>query len=390
MNESNEMLVEAGLMQKASALILPCLASLPIMVMPFIFGAIIEALNVDSANATLATSAEISMIALASLFVSLALKSLPPRLTALVGLLITIAGHLISITSSNLELMFAARGLAGFGEGLCMGIGFASLAQIRGGTKLIAYTSGVVAALSLCSFQVVPILQPSLGPVAVFWFMLTVTALCLPLVIWMPKSRLCQTHEASGIKSVVSMRSVSLFLMAFLVSAGSNTLWLYFEQAGRSVGFDLKGIGQLGSVILVPTLLVPFVVNFIFKRTKAITPVFIACVLSGVSAFYYAKFGSQMLFAVVVISMAFLYVFLLAYIRVFSAHVDHTGRTTAAVGGADSLGMVIGPLVAAFTLNLADSFAPLSNLGLLLNLLCIVPCAVFVMTKTVIAKKTLV
>jgi len=381
MKENNDGLVEANFMQKTSALILPCLASLPIMVMPFIFGAVIDVLSVDPASATFATSAEISMIALASLLVSLVLKYLPPRLTSLVGLLIASAGHLISISSVSLDAMFFARGLAGFGEGLCMGIGFATLAQIRGGTKLLAYTSGVVAALSLCSFQLVPVLQPSLGAVAVFWFMLAVTVLCIPLVIWMPRNKLRQTQASTGLGSLLNVRSLALFIIAFLVSAGSNTLWLYFEQAGSSVGYSLKEIGQLGSVILVPTLLVPFVVNFIFNRTKTIAPILIACLLSGVSAFYYAKFGSQPLFAAVVISMAFLYVFLLTYIRVFSAHVDHTGRTTAAVGGADSLGMVIGPLAAAFTLNLNDGFTPLSSLGLLLNLMCIVPCAVFVLSR---------
>lgn len=388
MKDNSDGLVDAGLMQKTSALILPCLASLPIMVMPFIFGAVIDALSVDAASATFATSAEISMIALASLLVSLVLKYLPPRMTSLVGLIIASAGHLISISSISLETMFLARGLAGFGEGLCMGIGFATLAQIRGGTKLLAYTSGVVAALSLCSFQLVPVLQPSLGPVAVFWFMLAVTALCIPLAIWMPRNKLRQAQVSSGVGSVLSLRNLSLFMIAFLVSAGSNTLWLYFEQAGSSVGYELKEIGQLGSVILVPTLLVPFVVNFIFNRTKTLAPILIACLLSGVSAFYYAKFGSQVLFAAVVISMAFLYVFLLAYLRVFSAHVDHTGRTTAAVGGADSLGMVIGPLVAAFTLNLTNGFDQLSILGLLLNLLCIVPCAVFVFARAARAERS--
>ncbi|MHC8304832.1 MFS transporter [Pseudomonas sp. PB3P13] len=382
MKENTENLFLARAMEKAAALILPCLASLPIMVMPFIFGAVIDALKVDAASATFATSAEISMIALASLFVSFVLKFLPPRLTALVGLIAASIGHFLSISSSSLELMFLARGLAGLGEGLCMGIGFATLAQIAGGTRLLAYSSGVVAALSLCSFQLVPVLQPFLGPVAVFWFMLAVTVLCIPLVLWMPKRKLRQMQVSNGGGSIFNVRSLSLFSIAFLASAGSNTLWLYFEQAGSSVGFDLKAIGQLGSVILVPTLLVPFAVNFIFNRTKTITPILVACLLSGISAFYYAKYGSQLLFAVVVISMAFLYVFLLAYVRVYSAHVDHTGRTTAAVGGADSLGMVIGPLVAAFTLNLTASFAPLSTLGLLLNLLCIVPCALFFFTRS--------
>lgn len=382
MNEINEKLYSPSSLQKMAALILPCLASLPIMIMPFIFGGVIKSVGVDAARATFATSAEISMIALGSLLVSITLRFLSPRVTAFAGLIFAFSGHLLSIYSPSFEVMFFARGLAGFGEGLCMGIGFATLAQIAGGTKLLAYTSGIVSALALCSFQLVPVMQPALGPVAVFWFMLTVTLFCLPLTLWIPKNKIIQSQSTSGFGAIFNTRSLSIFFIAFLASAGSNTLWLYFEQVGTSVGLTLKDVGQLGSLILLPTLLVPFVVNFIFSRTKSILPILVGCVLSGVAAFFYAKYQSQLLFAVVVISMAFLYVFLLGYLRVYSAHTDHTGRTTAAVGGADSLGMVFGPIIAALTLNLSGGFDELGSLGLFMNLLCIIPCILFVVTST--------
>jgi predicted MFS family arabinose efflux permease len=382
MNEVDEKLYSANPLQKMAALILPSLASLPIMVMPFIFGGVIKSVGVDAASATFATSGEISMIALASLLVSVTLRFLSPRLTAFAGLMLAITGHILSIYSPSFEVMLLARGLAGFGEGLCMGIGFATLAQIAGGTKLLAYSSGIVSALSLLSFQLVPVMQPALGPVAIFWFMLTVALLCLPLTLWIPKSKIVQSQTSGSVGAILNTRSLSIFFIAFLASAGSNTLWLYFEQAGTSVGLTLKDVGLLGSIILAPTLLVPFVVNFIFSRTKSIIPILVGSIVSGVAAFYYAKYESQLLFAVVVISMAFLYVFLLSYIRVFSAHIDHTGRTTAAIGSADSLGMVIGPIFAALTLNLSSGFDQLSSLGLFMNLLCIVPCAVFVMSRS--------
>jgi len=79
--------------------------------------------------------------------------------------------------------------------------------------------------------------------------------------------------------------------------------------------------------------------------------------------------------------MSFAYVFLLAYVRMFAAHIDPTGRTTAAVSGADSLGMVIGPLVAAVTLHVVDDFSPLSNFGLMAQGLCLIPCVIFILAK---------
>lgn len=79
------------------------------------------------------------------------------------------------------------------------------------------------------------------------------------------------------------------------------------------------------------------------------------------------------LFWFISISMTFLYAFATAYARMYSSDFDSSGRTTAAVGGADSLGMVIGPVLAALTLNLDSGFKPLGDFGVIMQLLCIVP-----------------
>ncbi|SDB67182.1 MFS transporter [Pseudomonas sp. NFACC13-1] len=381
MQDNTDGIFRARPIQKVAALVIPCLASLPIMVMPFIFGAVIDQVQVDSSNATYATSAEISMIALASLLVSIALKVLPPRLTALIGLSLAAIGHFLSIGSTSLEPMIIARAIAGFGEGLCMGMGFATLAQIIGGTRLLAYSSGIVAAASLISFITVPALQSHLGSSSIFWFMLVVTLICFPLFIWMPTAKLKQLPNAGGVYALFNIKSFSLFLVAFLASSGSNTLWLYFEQVGHSAGMDLAAIGKLGSFSSIPTLLVPFVANFVFARNKTVVPIAVVCLLSGIASYFYGAPPSVIAFCSVVVIMSFLYVFLIAYIRMFSAHLDSSGRTTAAVGGADSLGMVVGPLVAAFTLNLTTGFSSLSSFGLALQSLCVIPCLGFLFYK---------
>jgi hypothetical protein len=107
-----------------------------------------------------------------------------------------------------------------------------------------------------------------------------------------------------------------------------------------------------------------------------------ACLISAGAAYYYSNSGSWLVFSSVVVVMSFAYVFLLAYVRMFAAYMDPTGRTTAAVSGADSLGMVVGPLVAAITLNIVDDFAPLSHFGLLAQGLCFIPCLIILLYKS--------
>jgi MFS family permease len=381
MSEPTEGLFEASLLQKLAALSVPCMASLPVMVMPFIFSAVIEHHALDSSTATYATTAEIGMIALASLFVSLMLRLLPPRLTVLTGLSIILIGQVLTIYTSSVIALFVVRAFVGLGEGLCMGIGFACLAQMVGGARLLAYASGIVAALSLISFLAIPALEPYFGYASVIWFMVSVALLCLPLAVFMPKAKLKQMAAGASVWQVINIKSISLFAVALLASSGSNTLWLYFEQVGKSVGMTMSDIGNLGVSSSAPTLLVPFLANYIYAKTKTVVPIMVACMVSAAAAYYYSASGSWLIFSAVVVVMSFAYVFLLAYVRMFAAHIDPTGRTTAAVSGADSLGMVIGPLVAAVTLHVVDDFSPLSNFGLMAQGLCLIPCVIFILAK---------
>lgn len=381
MSEATEGLFEASLLQKLAALSVPCMASLPVMVMPFIFSAVIEHHALDSSMATYTTTAEIGMIALASLFVSLMLRRLPPRLTVLFALIIVLVGQVLTIYTTGVNTLFMVRGLVGLGEGLCMGIGFACLAQMVGGARLLAYASGIVAALSLISFLAIPALEPYFGYASVFWFMVSVAVLCLPLAVFMPRTKLKQMAAGASVWQVVNVKSISLFAVALLASSGSNTLWLYFEQVGKSVGMTMGDIGNLGVSSSVPTLLVPFLANFIYAKTKTVLPIMVACLVSAGAAYFYSASGSWLIFSAVVVVMSFAYVFLLAYVRMFAAYIDPTGRTTAAVSGADSLGMVIGPLVAAVTLHVVDDFSSLSNFGLMAQGLCLIPCLIFMLTK---------
>ncbi|MCY1551787.1 hypothetical protein D9M68_881420 [compost metagenome] len=73
---------------------------------------------------------------------------------------------------------------------------------------------------------------------------------------------------------------------------------------------------------------------------------------------------------------------MLAYVRMLSAHLDQSGRTTAAIGAADTMGMVVGPLIATSTLNLEASWSALSNYGLTIQLICIATTLAFFMSTS--------
>lgn len=167
-----------------------------------------------------------------------------------------------------------------------------------------------------------------------------------------------------------------------MVSAGSNTLSLYFEQVGLVAGMTGSRIATLGSLSTLPILIVPFVSNFVFARSKSVVPFAVTCVLSAILSYYYISTKSTMVFGLVVLLMTFLYMFSIGYIRMDSAHIDHSGRTTAAIGGSDSLGMVTGPLLASALLTLSNGYQSLGTFGIITQVSCVVPCFLILVTAS--------
>ncbi|MFK8399907.1 MFS transporter [Pseudomonas sp. BGr12] len=371
---------EATTLQKISALLIPCFAYVAVLGIPITFTGIIDTFSVSTATATIATTTEISCIALASLFVSLALSYFNPRSAFILGVLFAGLGQLGTILSPDFTTAVISRGIAGLGEGLCIGIGFASLAQIAGGTRLLGYSAGISAAVTLTAFLVVPKAHDQIGPLAIFWMLLIGYAALLPLAFKLPSKKIEKlAAEITG--SALNLRGVCFFVLCLLSSMGANTLWLYFEQAGENAHLDFAQIGMVGSVSMLGCIFVPAAANFIFSKVQNIVPLVVVCLCMAVTSHLFVVPNSTV-FVCVAITMSFLYVFLLAYARMYSSSFDSSGRTTAAASGADTLGMVVGPMIVAVTLNLDTDFSPLGDYGILMQILCIIPATILIARKS--------
>ncbi|PYB78866.1 arabinose ABC transporter permease [Pseudomonas sp. LB-090624] len=371
----------ASPLQKASALFIPCFAYVAILGIPITFTGIIETFGIDPAQATIASTAEIACIAFASICMSFVLGLMNRKTLYVLGILMAFAGQVGTLVSGDFSQAVVYRGLAGLGEGLCIGLGFASLAQFKGGTKLLGYSSAISAGVTLSAFMLVPALHEVLGNKAVFWALAIGYAVLLPLAFALPNVAKIQHIELPKPSSSIGLRSISLFALCLLSSIGANTLWLYFEQVGQQAGLDFAGVGMVGSVGMFCSMFVPFLANKAFAKFKNALPLVATCLLMAITSYLYVK-PHLYIYWSVGLSMTFLYVFLLAYARMYSSEIDSTGRTTAAASGADSLGMVIGPMVVAVTLQFENGYGQLGDFGVLMQLLCIVPAAVILAKKT--------
>lgn len=381
---SSPLLCDAGKLQKASALIIPCFVYLAILGVPLNFSAIIDIFSVEAAVATIATTVEIAAIAMASMFVSLALPKLNPRIFYIFGVLVAALGQMLTLLTKDFSIVVGIRGFVGVGEGVILGVGFASLAQMQGGKRLLGMSSGITAGICFMQFMLVPMMAEKLGAGAVFWF-LSVGFICMiPLSFYLPNKRIVKDILDVSIGGRFSGRNVSLFIMCLLISIGANSLWLYFDQIGKGLGLSAVEIGLIGSVSMLVAILVPFTISA-SNRLKGVYPLLVGCFLMALTCYLYVSPINTYVWAFVVIYMTFVYLFVLACARVFSADLDLTGSTTAAVGAADVLGMVVGPILVAVFLPLENSLVPLAHFATAALVLCVVPAIYILRSKKVTA-----
>jgi predicted MFS family arabinose efflux permease len=388
MNYENSEKYVATRVQRMAGLFLPCYAYFTIMGIPLIFNAIITRLGVDSGTATIATTAEVGCISAATLLVSLMLNSLKPRLTMVLAVSLILIGELASVLIDDFAVLVAARAMAGIGKGLCIGLGLASLARMRGGMRLLSHVGGLTAIITWLGFLIVPAMEERLGAAAVFLFNIVLGVVGFAMAFSMP-NRCMDRPVTSTLKAPLSInpKSLSVFSLCLLSSIGASACWLYLQQVGENNGLTATGVGLVGSVATLASVCAPFIATVVFARVKSVWPMLLACLSLGLCSHEYVN-TTILGFWMVVIVMSILYLFLMAYARMYSAHVDSSGRSTAAVGAADALGLLIGPVLVATLINLDHGYVPLGNLGSALQFLCVFPVLLMLLAKRGVAPVT--
>jgi predicted MFS family arabinose efflux permease len=342
---------------------------------PYVLDAIMRLSSVPADVATYATTAEIAAIALSMLVVSFNLHRLNPRIGVMIGAAIALASQVLTLHSSTFVGLVGARFSAGIGEGLCLAIPYALIAQLRDGAKLFSVQFFLAVAFALCAFLSIPVLEDTWGPSAIFGILGLCATVSLLLSRFIPSIKL---QRSSGTAHALFQRKgAALFGAVLIGSIGANTLWLYYAAVGERAGIPLDALVKLGSVATLPTLLVPWISYQIYKRFRSIVPVCVLFIGFTALAYLYVRVTGHTSFASVITLMNVATVAIIVFTRMLAADADSTGGLSSALGSADLTGMVVGPLIAAMTLNLRSGFLDLGTFASVVFLVALVPSLIF-------------
>ena len=319
-------------------------------------------------HATQLVALEFATMTIAIMGGPLLIKRIGNRRFAVVALLATLVGELVSTWVAE-PFMEVARGIMGIGEGALYGLALAVLARTPRPARafgVVVLTNQIVSALLLAMSGWSHRLYPASGIFTLMTFFLVATACFLPTIASHPIER---TEQITG-DAADSFAILPGIVGVFFFASAFGMVWPVIASIGQARGVSghnteallgvsgIAGIVGAGSAILLA------------DRVGRMLPLVIGSVVMSLAlfgAFHWA-------FGVATPAILFLWSFLVPYYLGSATAADRTGRLVGVTGAMLPSGIAAGQAIATYLLRqknyeeIAPSAVTMQIVGMLLIL----------------------
>jgi predicted MFS family arabinose efflux permease len=306
---------------------------------------------------------ELTVYALAALFVAGPLSRVSRVKAAAVGGLVLITANLISASTESFEVLRVTRLLAGFAGGLIGAAGTASAASSLNPQRIFAIVGvswGLIAAIQL---MVVPYLTVPYGAAGGYYGMAGAVVLFLPMIVWLNPPR---HHEAMQISETLEQRlslwerlterlgvrdapngrfAVMVMVALFIYEIGQGATQVFLEQFGLRTGLEEIRIGQILGVTAFMGLSGGVLAAWMGSRFGNLWPIVVGIIFNAVFASALALGSNPILFGASYLGWNVAYYFLVPYMLGVLAQMDDRGRWAVAADAVWWLGAAPGAAV---------------------------------------------
>lgn len=322
---------------------------LAMLVLPFMIGATMSGLGLDEEQAGFLGTVEFLGVMVASLLVAPFIGRLPRRNLALAGVALAIAGNALSVTQSSYDVLLLIRAAVGFGCGLALAAGNATVANAENPEKLAAQMSMLFVALMVVAMVGFARVSGLWGYHGVYGALAVCMLLNAVLIFWLPQGagRVHSTVEHPHThRKILSLSGILMLLVMFAFALRDTMMWAFAERIGSGVGYSAEDLGMLFSAQAVIGIIGPLVASLVGSRYGLRLPVLVGIVLTGIVTFTILQSSKAIVpYTAGVLFISGTYFYALAYLTALAAELDTQGRIVAASGGFLVAGVAVGPAV---------------------------------------------
>ncbi len=330
---------------------------------PFVLSMIADHYQVSESISLFIIGAQLAAFALTAFLVSgsMGRSRWSIRTQAGCGVALTLLSQVVSLMPVGLYVLAIARATAGIGEGITVAIAYGLISRMESFSSMLAIQGAVMAAVVVGMLLLVPLANDVFGSVGLFVPLVVIAALTLLMTPALPTAYDAMPRaEQNGpaLKGVAVVALVGMF-----VSAASNTLWLFMDEIGTKDGLSLSTISRVTALSAASCIVAPYFAYHTERRFGSIIPGTLLCVVQAVLGWYFTRTDSPAIYIVTSFGLNLTYSWCMVAVRIASADYDATGHAPSAVAGAESFGLVIGPLLAAAATSLWPGYATIGILA---------------------------
>lgn len=322
---------------------------------PVISTAWVELLGFTEEQVGRVAGADLGGLAFGSVLSSIVMARWNRRMLALAGLGIAVAANGLCMVFTDYEQTLWLRVLAGTGSGIYTAVAVATL----GGTNRPARAYNLMlfafAFSQAAEMQVLPMLSMN----GIYWVFIGCFVVSGPFLRWLPAHPASpgldisvDVEEASG-DHHVEHRHIPAYLpwlcltAIFFTYINIGTYWTYIELASLNAGIDGEWVGRMLVIVSMGSVVGCLVATVISNRWGLGKPLlFTLLLMSSIVGILGLEINYTNLF----ISLAmfnFLWIFIDVYQMGTVAVIDKSGAFASLMPGAQGLGQIVGPNIAA-------------------------------------------
>lgn len=315
------------------------------VVMPYLIGSLSDGMGLGIDQAGLIGSAELLIVALSAFATSAKVRVLPRRKVAMLGGVIAIAGHSLSLLTNSIEALFICRALAGVGAGMALAIGNACLAASHDPSK--AYGQVMMLLATVTAGVIV-----SLGYITEIWSyyglfgtQAIVVALMLIPMSFLPERDETQPEDDVNQGKIPTLPAVLIVVGILMWHFCDNSIWGFSERIASKIGMQPDVIGWLLGGGLFVGVIGGLIASSIGTRYGRIWPICVGIAVAVTCISVITSTGLIATYTASILTYIVCFMFISSYIYGLAGELDHHGRVMAAASGAGNIGVALAPLL---------------------------------------------
>ncbi|MBB3231836.1 MFS transporter [Halomonas stenophila] len=353
----------------AAAVAISFVGNAVVMGMPLMVGALADFLHFDEQQVGWLASADLGGMFLASLATAALVSRLNRRHLALFGILVAIAGNLLSTQYHDFGPLVAARLLAGFGGGICYSTGIACLAIThRTGRNFSIMMFGLVA-INAIELYTIPYLTGAWGIDGIFLAFCVAFALCLAVLPCLYPHTPGDAEGATGADQAESAPRLPrllplcclLAVACFYITIGS--FWAFIERAGVDAGLGdafIANVLTLGNVFTLAGCVAAVWLSHRAGQSRVLMAALVG--MAGVLLLLAVEISATT-FVIGTFGFCIAWLFTDIFQLGTLSHIDASGRYAALVPAAQGLAQTAAPAIAGFLLARELGYSAVMLLG---------------------------